>query len=103
MPKGPRKSLAETIQASLNLLKYLTVWSGRIPKGETPSLIAIRSLHEHSRRRKRWNRAFNSAAVKDYETVVQRRALQLVDELEKQSMKYDISSVNLAEWLSYFS
>ncbi|KAL5476717.1 hypothetical protein ACEPAI_2903 [Sanghuangporus weigelae] len=84
MPKGP-------------------LWSGRVPKGETPSLIATRSFHEHARRRKRWNRAFNSMAVKGYEAIIQKRALQLVDELEKRSTKYEVSSVNLAEWLSYFS
>ncbi|KAL5522514.1 hypothetical protein ACEPAG_8530 [Sanghuangporus baumii] len=84
MPKGP-------------------MWSARIIKGDTPSLVSMRSVHEHALRRKRWNRAFNSAAVKGYDPIVQKRALQLVDELEKRSTRNNIVSVSLSLWLSYFT
>ncbi|KAL5498761.1 hypothetical protein ACEPAH_2116 [Sanghuangporus vaninii] len=84
MPKGP-------------------MWSGRVVEGGTPSLISMRSVHEHAKRRKRWNRAFNSAAVKEYEPIVQKRVLQLVDELEKRSTRNNIVSVSLSQWLGYFT
>ncbi|OCB86513.1 high nitrogen upregulated cytochrome P450 monooxygenase 2 [Sanghuangporus baumii] len=84
MPKGP-------------------MWKARTSPSTAPTLIAIRSSQEHARRRKRWNRAFNSSAVKGYEQVVQKRALQLVSELEKRSVKNGNQSVNLAEWISFFA
>ncbi|THH05653.1 hypothetical protein EW145_g4639 [Phellinidium pouzarii] len=79
MPKGP-------------------MWSGRMIKNSTPSLLAMRSAHAHAARRKPWNRAFNSAAVKGYEPIVIKRGLQLVRELEKRT-----SGVDLAEWISFFT
>ena len=88
---------------SLTAFLYGIVWDGRFQKGETPSLIAMRFVHEHAKRRKRWNRAFNSAAVKGYEPIVHKRALQLVDELEKRSTKNGHDSMCLSEWLSYFT
>lgn len=65
----------------------------------------MQTIHEHARRRKPWNRAFNTAAVKGYEPIVEKRALQLVGELEKRSNSKDggNESVNLAAWLSYFT
>ncbi|KAL5514477.1 hypothetical protein ACEPAG_2565 [Sanghuangporus baumii] len=79
------------------------MWRARLPPSSSPSLIAIRSTHEHNRRRKRWNRGFNMTALKGYEPTVQRRALQFIGELEKRSVKNGISSVNLAEWISFFA
>ncbi|KAH8108748.1 high nitrogen upregulated cytochrome P450 monooxygenase 2 [Phellopilus nigrolimitatus] len=74
------------------------MWSARFPPDDTPSLIAIRTTHEHVRRRKPWNRAFNTAGVKGYEPLVVRRALQLVGELEKRK-----TGVDLASWFSFFA
>ena len=79
------------------------MWDKRTGEGDTPAMIAMRSVHDHAVRRKRWNRAFNTAAVKDYEVIVQKRALQLVGELGKRSIKNGVSSVDLAKWLSYFT
>ncbi|KAH8107519.1 high nitrogen upregulated cytochrome P450 monooxygenase 2 [Phellopilus nigrolimitatus] len=76
MPKGP-------------------IWSARTPRGATPSLIGVRNTHEHVRRRKPWNRAFNTAGIKGYEPLVVRRALQLVGELEKRKTGFLISSIKL--------
>ncbi|EJD00159.1 high nitrogen upregulated cytochrome P450 monooxygenase 2 [Fomitiporia mediterranea MF3/22] len=84
MPKGP-------------------MWTARTGKGEEPALIGIRTMHEHARRRKAWNRAFNTSAVKGYEPIVQKRALQLVSELNKRTAKTGVPSVDLAQWLSYFA
>ncbi|KAH8115859.1 high nitrogen upregulated cytochrome P450 monooxygenase 2 [Phellopilus nigrolimitatus] len=79
MPKGP-------------------IWSARSRPGTTPELIAIRNAHEHARRRRPWNRAFNTAGVKGYEPIVAKRALQLVGELEKRK-----SEVDLASWFIFFT
>lgn len=89
MPKGP-------------------LWDARVdPAIKVRSLIATRSLHEHARRRKRWNRGFSTAAVKGYEPIVSRRALQLVEELKRRSESLDggdkRQSVDLAKWLSFFT
>ena len=53
---------------------------------------------EHARRRKPWNRAFNSAALKDYQPKIAHRASQLVEELTKQS-----GVVDLSLWISWFA
>ncbi|KAH8108750.1 high nitrogen upregulated cytochrome P450 monooxygenase 2 [Phellopilus nigrolimitatus] len=79
MPKGP-------------------IWSAHTRPGTSSSLIAIRTVHEHARRRKPWNRAFNTAGVKGYEPLVVRRALQLVGELEKRK-----TGVDLASWFIFFA
>ncbi|KAH8112949.1 high nitrogen upregulated cytochrome P450 monooxygenase 2 [Phellopilus nigrolimitatus] len=79
MPKGP-------------------MWSARSRPGTTPALIAIRTVHEHARRRRPWNRAFNTGGVKGYEPIVAKRALQLVGELEKHK-----SEVDLASWFIFFT
>lgn len=89
MPKGP-------------------LWDARVdPDIKVRSLIATRSLHEHARRRKRWNRGFSTAAVKGYEPIVSRRALQLVEELKTRSEGLDGGDrrqpVDLAEWFSFFT
>lgn len=66
----------------------------------------MRNFHEHAGRRKRWNRAFSTNSVKEYEPMVIRRALQLVDELQRKPSKGDTDSeisVDLAQWLSFFA
>lgn len=84
MPKGP-------------------IWDARgNPDGE-PSLIALHDLHEHSRQRKPWNRAFSTSAVKDYEPVVTKRVLQLADALEMAARAEKCGSVNLSDWFGYFA
>ena len=62
-------------------------------------MIGIRDLNDHARARKRWNRAFSTASVKEYEPIIVRRALQLAEELGKRTE----SVVDLAEWLSFFT
>ncbi|KAH8118549.1 cytochrome P450 [Phellopilus nigrolimitatus] len=82
------------------------MWDARRSPQGPRSLIAIRDVHEHARRRKPWNRAFNTTSVKGYEPIVVKRALQLVEELEKRSQtkgSYNVSSVDLAEWMGYFT
>lgn len=47
------------------------------------------------RRRKPWNRAFNSSALKGYEEIIAKRAEQFVDALAKQGR------VDLTKWFDY--
>lgn len=79
------------------------VWDGRRNPDWHPSLIALRDVQEHTRRRRIWNKAFSTAAVKEYEPIVVTRALQLVDELEKRSGGEHGGTVDLAKWMSFFT
>ena len=92
-----------SVLSSHVLMVPLLGWTAKTPPGQTPAVIALRTTVEHNRRRKRWNRGFNTASLKGYEPTVQKRALQFIGELEKRSMKNGITSVNLAEWLSFFA
>ncbi|KLO09304.1 high nitrogen upregulated cytochrome P450 monooxygenase 2 [Schizopora paradoxa] len=83
MPKGP-------------------IWDARRNPDIAPSLVSLRDLHEHARQRKPWNRAFSTSAVKDYEVVVARRALQLADCLEKASAASQ-RGVDLSKWFGHFA
>lgn len=85
-----------------------TGWEVRAgPNPEYRSMISMRTMQEHVGRRKRWNRAFSTISVKEYEPIVIKRALQLADELQRRSSKGDHtqaeSFVNLAQWLSFFA
>ena len=82
------------------------MWEARAdPNAPFRSMIAMRTVHEHTARRKRWNRAFSTMSVKEYEPIVVRRALQLVDELTRRSTKNigAEGSLDLAQWLSFFT
>lgn len=77
------------------------MWDGRGKPDGVKSLIVIRDQREHSRRRKPWNRAFSIAAMKDYEAALQRRALQLMRELEKRTTACTV--INLVDWMKSFT
>ncbi|THH16891.1 hypothetical protein EW146_g3823 [Bondarzewia mesenterica] len=66
----------------------------------TSSLLDILDPHEHSQRRRVWDRAFSSNAIKHYEHSLHSRVSQLVSILEMHSQG---DSVNLSRWLSLFS
>lgn len=89
------------------MLNDIAVWDARSgPEAQSRSIISMRFIDEHVARRKRWIRAFSTVSVKNYEPIVIKRALQLVDELQRRSTKGDSSSENyidLAQWLSYFT
>ncbi|KAJ7364523.1 cytochrome P450, partial [Mycena albidolilacea] len=82
MPKGP-------------------LWDGRRISGKKGpgNLIGARDLKLHAEARKAWNKEFNPAAVKGYEPILIRRVTQLVESLRAQETR----SVNLSQWLSFFS
>ncbi|KAF8802455.1 cytochrome P450 [Phlegmacium glaucopus] len=76
-------------------------WEGRFPKNQpVQSLIAIRNKQEHMRRRQPWTRAFSTSALKDYETMVKNRSLQLVEMLLAKGLK---ETVDLSKYISHFS
>ncbi|ETW76944.1 hypothetical protein HETIRDRAFT_481064 [Heterobasidion irregulare TC 32-1] len=66
----------------------------------TASLLNILDPQEHSQRRRIWDRAFSSNAIKGYQDSLYTRVSQLVSILEKNS---ETGSVNLSQWLSLFS
>ncbi len=73
-------------------------WEGRAMHRPIPSLIACRDLVEHARRRRPWNRAFSTAAIKEYEPLLRNRAAQLVKILGEHK-----GTVDLAQYIEYFS
>ena len=90
------------------------VWSGRIPEAEkvtildngreeqhvvVSALIGTVDKQEHTRRRRPWNRGFSTSALKGYESLVLRRALQLVEVLSSKNLK---EAIDLTTWIQYF-
>ena len=78
-------------------------WEGR----EGPlSLVAQTDPILHMEQRKPWNRAFSSAAMKEYEVIVAKRVRQLVgclEELIERSDERASAVVDIARWLKYFT
>ena len=74
------------------------VFEGRHLWPKTPSIIRFREPQDHQRRRRPWNRAFNSAALKGYEDIVSKRVVELSDQLALQK-----SEVDLGKWIGWFS
>ncbi|KAI0964040.1 hypothetical protein AcW1_000956 [Taiwanofungus camphoratus] len=73
-------------------------WTGRSMKPAILSLMSLRNPHEHARRRKPWIRAFNPAALKEYEELIAKRATQLIERLVEQR-----SETDLGTWFNYFA
>ena len=60
----------------------------------------------HMQQRKLWNRAFSSAALKEYEVFVAKRARQLsscLEHLVQRSNQKDGVVLDMAAWLNYFT
>ena len=62
------------------------------------SLLTQRDPVEHARRRRPWNRAFSTAALKEYEPIVAKRVSQLVEGISQRKGVTD-----LAQWISFFT
>jgi cytochrome P450 len=60
----------------------------------------------HIEKRKPWNRAFSSTAIKEYEILVAKRVRQLVscleDVIEGSDEKANVAMVDIAQWFDYF-
>jgi cytochrome P450 len=76
-------------------------WDGRVPENrEVRPLLALRDPEEHARRRRAWNRAFSTVALKDYELLIDARIRQFVEILTtKLGTPVDLSS--WLGWLTY--
>ena len=62
------------------------------------ALISQRDPVEHARRRKPWTRAFSTTALKEYEPIIRKRAVQLCEALGNEK-----GSTDLARWFTYFT
>ncbi|KAJ7183193.1 cytochrome P450 [Mycena filopes] len=77
-------------------------WDGRVPESrEVRPLLALRDPEEHARRRRAWNRAFSTPALKDYEVLISARISQLVDILTTKAASQN--SVDLSKWLGWLT
>lgn len=56
--------------------------------------------HQHSQRRRIWDRALNAAALKDYQDALANRVAQLVAGLEQ---RVQDGPLDLSQWISMFS
>ncbi|OCH86875.1 high nitrogen upregulated cytochrome P450 monooxygenase 2 [Obba rivulosa] len=72
-------------------------WQGRSMRPAVPSVIAMTNPVEHLERRKLWNRAFNTTALKGYEHIIARRANLLVETIA------EAGEVDLATRISWFT
>jgi cytochrome P450 len=90
------------------------VWSGRIPNSEritivdngteqqhevVNALIGIKDKQEHARRKRPWSKGFSTSALKDYESFVIKRILQLMKVLSSKNLK---ETIDLTQWITYF-
>lgn len=73
------------------------VWQGRGLKTPILPLVGLRDNATHSRRRKPWNRAFSTVALKNYEPIIARRSSELVELLAEKK------HVDFAHWVHLFT
>ena len=55
-------------------------------------LVGIRDSAEHTKRRRTWNRAFNPTAMKQYEPIVHKRVVQLLEEIVQRG-RFDLAEM----------
>ncbi|KAJ7805620.1 cytochrome P450 [Mycena olivaceomarginata] len=67
-----------------------------------PSLICVSGSEAHTARRRPWNRAMSSAALREYEPLIVKRASQLISRLRDQGSD-GASNVDLVHWLDLFA
>jgi cytochrome P450 len=70
-----------------------------MPEGQPPPLIGLRNPVEHKQRRRLWDRAFNTAAMKNYDEIIIRRVRELINQFEHRAGQ----EVDLSMWMSFFS
>ncbi|EGU79236.1 hypothetical protein FOXB_10267 [Fusarium oxysporum f. sp. conglutinans Fo5176] len=63
------------------------------------SLHMSRDKNDHSRRRRAWDRAFSSKALRDYEPRVAKYTSQLLDRLEQSQA----TTIDIAKWFKFYS
>ena len=72
-------------------------WLGRMMYAPIPPLIGVRDGPKHAKRRRTWNRGFNPAAMKEYEPMVHRRILELLEVIVQRGQ------VDLCEIFGHFT
>ena len=82
------------------------MWDGRLQiisgrDASNHSLIGVRNLRRHAQLRKPWNNAFQSAALTDYEDMLNDRAAQFMTHLQK--LCEDEDCVDIANQINFFS
>ncbi|TCD68528.1 hypothetical protein EIP91_010584 [Steccherinum ochraceum] len=79
-------------------------WDGHFPHTEFRPLISWRDSDTHAKARRPWNRAFSTAAVKEYEPTLAKRVAQLVDLVKKFAAKSGREKkVDMTLLFKYFS
>ena len=71
---------------------------GRFLKETALPLVAIQDTETHLHRRKSWTRGTSPAAIKEYEPLISRRILQLLEKLESQK-----GELILGTWINDWS
>jgi cytochrome P450 len=74
--------------------------SGRHP-ATPPSILSVNG-EAHTAKRRVWNRAMSSAALKDYEPLLAKRTAQLISRLGDQIGNGD-GATDLVEWFDFFA
>ena len=64
----------------------------------TVQLDGVSDFKEHALRRKPWNKAMSSAAIKTYEPTVKSKVRELIDALGKRAGE----EVNISDWISFY-
>ncbi|KAF7330930.1 Cytochrome P450 [Mycena venus] len=83
--------------------------SGGLPKGEyyqarqdpkAPLNLVVLQGDAHANRRRLWNRGMSTESLKEYEAIIAKRAVQLLDCIIDSS---ESDHLDLAAWISFFS
>ena len=74
-------------------------WSNRDPGGHLPSLLTTIDPVQHKQRRRTWDRAFNTAAIRNYDEIIIRKTRELLDQFEKRAGQ----QIDFSMWMRHFS
>ena len=102
--KGPRKFSLDHLCLTRGTYPPISDFFGRLLKADTLTMVALQDTEEHLRRRRAWLRGFSPTALKEYEPLIARRAVQLRDRLlQVTNEAKDGRPVALDEWFNFFS
>uniref|UniRef100_A0A0W0EVS4 Cytochrome p450 n=1 Tax=Moniliophthora roreri TaxID=221103 RepID=A0A0W0EVS4_MONRR len=77
-------------------------WDGRFPENQkVRPVTALQDLEQHRQRRGPWNKAFSSAALKEYEVLVSKRTALLGDKLAAESESG--KPVEFGQWIGWYT
>ena len=67
-----------------------------------PQTLLAMTGEEHDNRRRLWNRGMSHESLVEYESVIVKRAAQLVDRLKEESRK-EQKAVDIVQWINFFT